>query len=304
MSTSYATHFTTSFFHQDIYNIRALPYIIGTSLFNESPDAGLGFAVFEPDAPETQGEVAAVKESAEPNEPKLEEDDRVASIEERTYREISSERNDENHEDWEGPNSPPPPPPAPVASAPLSLAQMIAAQANRQNSNKNAVRDEYEEDNGDPEFDAPPSREEVRSKFPPPPPLPAGPPPPVPPTRDAHVTSDESSSTAPPIIRPILPLPVKLPSTDVRTESVDSASKVTASKPEIPNDGDEAEEEDLFASQDDPYNLFSNRKSVANKVTFKLFKALYSILIICLERKWERFYVRSFWEIGTNKSKD
>lgn len=247
-----------------------MPYIIGTQLFNESPDAGLGFAVFPEEVEETP--------TAQTNEDNIQEN-RTLSISEneipRTYP--VNEKPEIAEESWDEPDTPPPPPP--VQSAPLSLAQIIAAQVNRQGNNgTHTFNDDCYELNsfciykGD--LSAASSRED---------------------------TSIQEEGELPPVIRPNFPILPKHHSSD---HDEKSPSETVDSLPNkgIPLDNkteDDAEDDDLFASQEDPYSLFSNKKLVASKVIpiNKIFPpSFYSFLSDKIENTWKRFIVRPIWK--------
>lgn len=247
-----------------------MPYIIGTQLFNESPDAGLGFAVFPEEVEETP--------TAQTNEDNIQEN-RTLSISEdeipRTYP--VNEKPEIAEENWDEPDTPPPPPP--VQSAPLSLAQIIAAQVNRQGNNgTHTFNDDCYELNsfciykGD--LSVASSQED---------------------------TSIEEEGELPPVIRPNFPILPKHHSSD---HDEKSPSETVDSLPNkgIPLDNkteDDAEDDDLFASQEDPYSLFSNKKLVASKVIpiNKIFPcSFYSFLSDKIENTWKRFIGRPIWK--------
>jgi hypothetical protein len=256
-----------------VYNVRSLPYIIGSQLFNESPDAGLGYAIYEEEEEDVQDQQELkAAERSKSQDSGIRENGRHNSMPENHHRYSDShsdltDDNEDNHEaegdDVTSPRSParqPPPPPRP----PLSIADALAVRVKQQpqlptspsvasHRNKDEVEDENEEDN---KFNDEPVANESK---------------PVLNIKDALAgmmgkPRPSVSGTSAPVVSSAL--------REIDNDEASIESKPTQQKkPAVEHEKDEADEEeddDLFGTNDDPYSLFGNRKSTVNKVAYLL----------------------------------
>lgn len=222
-------------------------------MFNESPDAGLGFAVELEDDDEGEDEVHqgeqsdAQLENADHEEQPLNSNEADEPISQPVYNAIPSTSYSNTDEETSRNHLPPAAPPLPPPRPALSLSDAISSQIH-----KRRTQEDTEEDEDD---DADNTSEWADSK---------------PGDRDQRAL-DNNAKTSIPAIRPIIPLPPKAPTV---ADTIHSDSRKASDPPQLKGEPEEEEEEedDLFAASDDPYSFFSsNRKSVGVKVCTYVF---------------------------------